>query len=101
MDYAESASGTGINEHPAVSTTHIYPNPVENTATVQYRLDEDSPVSITVQDLTGRMVLTQHEALQSAGINHMKLDFSPLPAGIYLCQIRTNKGVETVKVIRR
>ena len=100
MDYAEPTSGVGINDHSAVTTTHVYPNPVENTATVQYRLDEDSPVSITVMDLAGRTVLSRHEALQSAGIRHATLDFTPLPAGIYMCQIRTKKGVETVKVVR-
>ena len=101
MDYAEPAIGVGIDEHPAVSSTHVYPNPVVNTLTVQYRLDEDSPVSITVLDLTGRTMLCQPEALQSAGINHATLDFSPLPAGIYMCQIRTVKGVETVKVVHQ
>ena len=99
MDYAESTN-VGIDEHPAVSNTHVYPNPVANTLTVQYRLDEDSPVNISVLDLTGRMVLYQPEALQSAGINHAMLDFTSLPAGIYMCQIRTKRGVETVKVIR-
>ena len=101
MDYAEPTSGTGIDEHPDVPTTHIYPNPVENTATVQYRLDEDSPVSITVMDLTGRTVFYQSEVQQSAGIRHATLDFTPLPAGIYMCQIRTSRGVETVKVVRQ
>ena len=99
MDYAESTN-VGIDEHPAVSNTHVYPNPVANTLTVQYRLDEDSPVNISVLDLTGRMVLYKPEALQSAGINHTELDFTSLPAGIYMCQIRTKRGVETVKVIR-
>jgi len=100
MDYAEPTSGVGIDEHLTVTTTHVYPNPVANTLTVQYRLDEDSPVNISVLDLTGRMVLYKPEALQSAGINHTELDFTSLPAGIYMCQIRTKRGVETVKVIR-
>lgn len=100
MDYAESTN-VGIDEHPTVTTAHVYPNPVENIATVQYRLDEDAPVSITVLDLTGRTVLFQPEALQSAGINHATIDLTALPAGIYMCQIRTKKGVETVKVVRQ
>lgn len=100
MDYAENISGVGIDEHPASTSTHVYPNPVANTLTVQYQLDEGSPVSITVLDLTGRTVLCQPETLQSAGINHTLLDFTSLPAGIYMCQIRTKRGVETVKVIR-
>jgi hypothetical protein len=100
MDYAESTN-VGIDEHPAVSTTHVYPNPVANTLNVQYHLDEDSPVSITVLDLTGRTVLYQPETLQSAGINHATLDFSSLPTGIYMCQIRTKRGVETAKVVRQ
>ncbi len=100
IEYAESTN-VGIDEHPAVSNTHVYPNPVTNTLNVQYHLDEDSPVSITVLDLTGRRVLCQPEAPQSAGINHTMLDFTSLPAGIYMCQIRTKKGVEIVKVVRR
>lgn len=101
MDYAEPTSGVGIDEHLTVTTTHVYPNPVANTLTVQYRLDEESPVNITVLDLTGRTVLCQPEAPQSAGINHAMLDFTSLPAGIYMCQIRTKRGVETVKVVRQ
>ena len=99
--YADPTSSVGVKENPAALVAHVYPNPVANTLTVQYRLDEDSPVSITVLDLTGRTVLCQSEALQSAGINHSTLDFTPLPAGIYMCQIRTAKGVETVKVVRQ
>ena len=101
MDYAELTGGVGIDEHPAVTTTHVYPNPVANTLTVQYRLEEDSPVSISVLDLIGRTVLCQPEAPQSAGINHATLDFTSLPAGIYMCQIRTKRGVEIVKVVRQ
>lgn len=99
--FANPTSGVGVNEYPAALVAHVYPNPVANTLTVQYQLDKESPVSITVLDLTGRTVLSQPEALQSAGINHTSLDFTSLPIGMYLCQIRTAKGVETIKVVRQ
>ena len=101
MDYAESASDVSINEHTVASPVKVYPNPVGNTATVQFWLEEDSPVGITVLDMTGRKVLCLPETAHVAGIGHITIDFSPLPAGLYLCQLRTTKGVKTIKVVKQ
>ena len=102
MDYAESAPDVSINEHTAmVSPMKVYPNPVCNTATVQFWLEKNSPVSITVLDMTGRKVLCLPETTHAAGTGHATIDFSSLPAGLYLCQLRTTKGVETLKVVKQ
>lgn len=101
MDYAESASDVSINEHTVASPVKVYPNPVGNTATVQFWLEEDSPIGITVLDMTGRKVLCLPETAHVAGIGHITIDFSPLPAGLYLCQLRTTKGVKTIKVVKQ
>ena len=101
MDYAESTSDVSINEHTVASTVKVYPNPVCNTATVQLWLEEDSPVGITVLDMTGRKVLYLPETMHTAGISHATIDFSSLPSGLYLCQLRTTKGVKTIKVVKQ
>ena len=101
MNYAETASGVSINEHTVASPVKVYPNPVCNTATVQLWLEEDSPVGITVLDMTGRKVLYLPETMHTAGISYTIIDFSSLPTGLYLCQLRTTKGVKTIKVVKQ
>lgn len=100
--YADPTSGVGVENHPAVNTsTYAYPNPCGGKVFLQYQLEQDSPVSISVLDLRGCTLLHYDNGIQSAGIRHSELDLTSLPAGLYLCQIRTDKGVETLKLLRR
>lgn len=99
--YAGPVSWIIPEEPPTVTTTHVYPNPTCGKVTVQFLLEQNSPVGISVLDLSGRTLLHYDNGIQSAGIYHSELDLSVLSAGLYLCQIRTDKGVETLKVLRR
>lgn len=100
--YADPTSGVGIEKYPAATTsTYAYPNPSSGKVILQYQLEQDSPVSISVLDLRGCTVLRSDKSVQSAGIRHSEVDLSSLPAGLYLCQIRTDKGIETLKLLRR
>ena len=99
--YADPTYGVGVEEHPVVTTTHVYPNPTSGKITLQFQLDQDSPVNISVLDLSGRTLLHYDNGIQSTGICHLELDLSDLSAGLYLCQIRTDKGVKTLKVLRQ
>lgn len=100
--YADPTSGVGVENHPADNTrTYAYPNPCGGKVILQYQLEQDSPVSISVLDLRGCTLLHYDNGIQSAGIRHSELDLTSIPAGLYLCQIRTDKGVETLKLLRR
>ena len=99
--YADPTSGVGLEERPAVTTAHVYPNPTCGKFTVQFKLEQDSPVSVSVLDIRGCVVLRCDNSIQPADISHLELDLSDLPDGLYLCQIRTEKGVETLKVLKQ
>jgi len=100
--YADPTSGVGVENHPATNTsTYAYPNPCGGKVFLQYQLEQDSPVSISVLDLRGCTLLHYDNGIQPAGIRHSELDLTSLPAGLYICQIRTGKGVETLKLLRR
>lgn len=99
--YAGPVSWIIPEEPPTVTTTHVYPNPTCGKVTVQFLLEQNSPVGISVLDLSGRTLLHYDNGIQSTGICHLELDLSDLSAGLYLCQIRTDKGVETLKVLRQ
>ena len=98
--YASPVSWIIPEEPPTVTTTHVYPNPTYGKVTVQFLLEQDSPVSVSVLDLRGCTLLHYDNGIQSTGTSHLELDLSDLPAGFYLCQIRTKKGVETLKLLR-
>ena len=101
VDYTELDNTVGIEEQPIDHMAHLYPNPVADKACLQYQLSGNSAVKITVTDMAGRIVLQQNPSTQAAGIHLMELDLSQLPSGVYLCQIRTDRGSETLKVVRQ
>ena len=100
-DYAELADGLGIEEQQDVVSLQVYPNPVSEKAVVRYQLTEASPVAITVTDMMGRVLLRQDISNQAAGIYLEEVDLARFSAGVYLCQLQTTKGVETVKLVKR
>ena len=100
--YAELASSVGVEEHPQqTSSMHLSPNPVNDRTVLLYSIEDNSPVDITVFDLTGRALIHQSENGQPAGTYRTELDFNDLPVGMYLCQLRTSQGVQTVKFVRQ
>ena len=100
-EYAELADGLGIEEQENVVSMQVYPNPVSDKAVVRYQLTEASPVAITVTDMMGRVLLRQNVSNQASGIYLEEVDLARFPAGVYLCQLQTTKGVETVKLVKR
>lgn len=101
VDYTELDNTVGIEEHSVAPMARLYPNPVTDKACIQYQLNDNSSVEITVTDLLGHVVMWRNMATQSAGIHLMELDMSELPSGVYLCKIRTDKGSESLKVVRK
>ena len=100
--YAELTDGVGIEEHPQQALSmHLSPNPVSDKAVLLYSLEDNSPVDITVFDLAGRTLLHQSNNGQPAGTYTTELDLGHLSTGIYLCQLRTSHGVQTVKFVRQ
>ena len=100
--YAQLVGGVGVEEHSQQTLTmHLSPNPARDRVGVLYQLDENSFVDITVFDLTGRTMFHQTEGGQLAGTYNTELDISNLSTGIYLCQLRTSQGVQTVKFVRQ
>ena len=100
--YADLIGGAGVEEHPQQTfSMYLSPNPVTDNAMLLYSLEDNSPVDIMVFDLTGRAMLHYNISEQTAGIHNKALDLSHLSAGVYLCQLRTAQGVQTVKFVRQ
>ncbi|QQS30069.1 MAG: PKD domain-containing protein [Sphingobacteriales bacterium] len=79
--------------------THIIPTPTQHTATLTYTTKNTQPVTLSLYDVTGRLL--QHETLQATiGTNNHVLDMTKYPNGLYV--VTLNNGVEVVsgKVVK-
>lgn len=108
LDEVEIAASDGKNScRNCIKTVHlptglmIYPNPVNQAATICYEVEQDNtPVSISIHTLSGQRVSSP-----LSGVNHHAgkhcLDFSGdiVPAGMYFCVLQTHAKKIAVPVI--
>ena len=82
-------------ESPAtLALSQNYPNPFNPATTITYTLDRPGPVEMSVYNLTGRIVSTLVDGMQSAGHYEVRFDADGLPAGMYLYHLRA--GGQTI-----
>ena len=94
---AQVNSTTLIEQALPQAAIRLFPNPFED----QLRLAWDGTAqfaAITLLDMQGRTVMAQEVWLDGTEI---ALPVSQLPAGMYLCRLRTNAGSLQAKVVRR
>lgn len=74
-----------------------FPNPFKVTATIQYTVKEDGPVSISVFDINGKMVTNLvNSSNHLSGEHRVTFDGVKLPAGMYQCRMITKDGVKVI-----
>ncbi len=86
--------------HQNISSLTIAPNPSHSGAT-NILIDATKnlgPTTINVVDMSGRTVNTFNQEL-AAGLNHLRLDVSKYPAGMYVVMVENNEGRQSVKLV--
>ena len=81
-----------------VASLKVFPNPVSSNATIEYSIEENAEIIISVFDINGKMILSE-KLSQTAGIHQYKLDCSTLPRGTYISSIHTGKAINTGKFV--
>jgi len=89
---------TGVNDLIAQNAFTIYPNPCHNSTTLFFNSAETHEVTLSVYDLTGRVVLSDAIAVTS----EYTIDVSSLRIGFYFVEVRDkNKNtLQRVKLIK-
>jgi hypothetical protein len=76
--------------------TAVYPNPVGDLVNIKFSETVSGPISISIFDILGRLVLFQEkEAIQ----NLLTIDDIALPAGEYLVQLYGNEYTFSTKIL--
>ena len=81
----------------------VYPNPVKNKMTIDFKLNANTSIKIVIFDINGRVVTELLNTEKQAGnyslslqVNNNEKHFSK---GVYFCRILTEKGSITKKII--
>ncbi len=89
---------TSIMESITDNDVSIYPNPLDQDANVEIELSQSQNVSLSVFDMTGKLVVSQNEGELSQGKHVVKVDGKNLSDGIYLIKITAGQSLVTKKI---
>ena len=91
--YTTSSPMVRLNFDPSIGVTENVagnmelgqniPNPFNNTTAINYSVASNANVTLTVVDMTGKVVLTVNEGTKAAGDYKITLDASTLAGGMY------------------
>jgi hypothetical protein len=77
----------------------IAPNPISNSTTISFSLDQAQEVSLKVVDLNGRLLQTLTEQVFEEGEHAVVWNVEEVNAGIYFLQIQTADYSKTEKLV--
>ena len=99
---------TAVNNNPINSlndlSVHVYPNPIQSSAIIQYTLPESGNVNISVLDLNGRKLSNLINGFKTKGtqsflLNQNAFRTNAVSNGMYLIEIELNGRKKTEKII--
>lgn len=79
---------------------NLYPNPMEDIATLEFYLNAPTPATIQVIDNTGSVILSFNYSNLFAGEQSLTLETSSLKPGLYLIRLLTPGHESNIKTIK-
>ncbi len=77
----------------------VYPNPVKNTANVNFDLEANGEVAVSLIDATGKQLFVKQ--LQGIkGANLTQIDMSNMATGSYILKVQSGTDVKVIPVVK-
>jgi len=93
-------SNAGISETESTNLFSISPNPVNASSKLSYSLSELTDVTITMYDMSGKLVDVLLDQNQPAGCYSLSLSsLDKLKSGVYFVTMNTGKARQTIKIL--
>ncbi|MFH1011341.1 MAG: EF-hand domain-containing protein [bacterium] len=83
----------------SVTLDPAYPNPFNPTTSLKLSLQEAAFVTLSVYDITGRLVQTLHRGSLSPGTYSFAFDGTRLASGVYFVELRAGEAVSIQKMM--
>lgn len=78
----------------------VFPNPLTGNTVISYQLNQSGFVSLDVFNMDGTHKTNLISETQKSGTQKVGFKGAGLPAGVYLCVLKTNIGTYTTKMIK-
>jgi hypothetical protein len=98
MNSAAGAVPVGIENQTALNGVSVYPNPFNETTTIELNLLSNDEVVIEMFDMTGKLVSSQNQGTLAAGKHLISVNGANLAEGMYFVKITAGVSVATQKV---
>lgn len=102
MSFIDYVTGFGISEQKLRPDNDIllYPNPVEDNVQITYESIKPGSMQIKIIDVQGRLIKQLEQNCES-GINHVIIDVSGLPQGLYIFRMQSGNKTETSRFVKK
>lgn len=77
----------------------VTPNPFIDLVSITFELEEDSPVSLRILDISGKHIYSK-QVDYTSGQHSINWDGALVPSGIYILQLKTKSGLQTKRMIK-
>jgi hypothetical protein len=78
---------------------NVFPNPATETAQINYELNSNTTVTITVFDVSGKLVTSMDKGEQTQGRHFTSLKTAEMAKGFYTVKVQTANGMSVTKLI--
>jgi len=82
-----------------ISSLNCYPNPFNAQTTLSFSLEKQAVVTISIYDITGRLVDVLTSQAYDAGKHSLVWDATGQPSGIYFARLRVGEAVSTSRMV--
>src|SRR5699024_3414411 len=83
----------GNLDYDSFTVYQNYPNPFRRSTNIRFILEDDTPVTLKIYDITGRLVQTLVDVELEAGPHEIIFNGTNLASGLYIYQIVTSYNV--------
>lgn len=100
--YGDEPSSISESTTLGISNAKLFPNPVRDTATLNFDLQEKDKMTFECFDLNGRLVETFRSEIDlMPGSNSVSISAGQLPVGQYFLRLRGEKTSSTIPFIKQ
>ena len=103
MDFAEQLDNKATTKDVILDNSvldfHAFPNPFSHSTTLTYTLAANSPVTLAIFDMTGRLVTPLVQEQQAKSQYVVRLDKHDLPAGVYMARLQVGDEIKSLKLM--
>jgi hypothetical protein len=96
-----TADPVGIEEIQETSTVSVFPNPMNDKASIDILLAKPATVSVAIYAITGQEVSSSNEGVLEAGKHTVGIDASSWNRGIYMYRVTAGEDIFTGKLTVR